>query len=395
MINFAINEQIDDAIISIKYLFQPWRWFTGHDLVSCQNKIAKLFAGLKPIFFFTFRSALYNLLKIIDLPLGSGVLVQAFTCEAVVLPILENQLKPVYVDIESKTFSMDIADLEAKHQDNCRVLILQHSFGITPKNHKLIVEFARNKKLILIEDIAHGCLPQNLSPDSLKIISFGRSKSLSSVFGGAVFTDDQKLEVKLQHRANLLENCSTGWIIRLLMYKPFAVLIKTMPAPIGKIIHFIFKKSKILIPEISNREKRGLFDRDFNKKYPNCLFALLNHQIEKIDSIQGRRTRSFNLYKTKINNIEGDAPLLSCGRYPLLVTNRKSAVSKLKKKGIVVGNWYTQVVGPNGIDLGGVGYSAGSCPNGEKIATQIINLPTDLPENKVNIIIDELQLIND
>ena len=113
--DFAPNESWDDAWESIKLLFQPWRWKKGQETELVKKEIlSKLLITnhqLRINLFLSGRSALYFLLKSLNLPKNSEVIVQAFTCEAVVLPILANNLKPVYVDIEKKTYSMDYNSL--------------------------------------------------------------------------------------------------------------------------------------------------------------------------------------------------------------------------------------------------------------------------------------------
>src|SRR3989344_4757155 len=100
--DFAPNEAWDDAWISLKNLFQPWLWKKGEECQSIKQKlVSKLFPNnhigidrAKMVnLFLSGRSALYYLLQSINLPKGSEVLVQAFTCEAVVLPIIGLGLK--------------------------------------------------------------------------------------------------------------------------------------------------------------------------------------------------------------------------------------------------------------------------------------------------------------
>jgi len=158
--DFASNEQLDDALLSLKLLFQPWRWIQGKELDEAKQSVLKLLNvtryTLHVSFFLTGRSALYHLLKSLNLPKDSQIIVQAFTCEAVVLPIIAAGFKPVYIDIEKETYSMSISDLEKKFNDSCRVLILQHTFSLTPKNREKILGFAKRNNLFIIEDLAHG-----------------------------------------------------------------------------------------------------------------------------------------------------------------------------------------------------------------------------------------------
>lgn len=286
--NFAPNENFSDAWLSFKLLFQPWRWMKGKETETVKAKILKqilnvsrytpalnrIYSGseLYVTLFFSGRSALYNLLKSLNLKSGDEVLVQAFTCEAVVLPIIALNLKPVYVDIENQSFSMNPIDLEKKLSKKAKVLILQHTFGITPSYRETIISIIKKHKLVLIEDIAHGIENSNLNPPAdgqkskLKnhyfLLSFGRSKSFSSVFGGAIAGSNKKIMDKLEKI--ILKYTSYSTIFKLLLYKPIVYLIKlTYNIYLGRIIHFLARKLKLLTLEISQKEKQGEFDEFF------------------------------------------------------------------------------------------------------------------------------------
>ncbi len=63
-------------------------------------------------------------------------------------------------------------------------------------------------------------------------------------------------------------------------------------------------------------------------------------------------------------------------RYPVLVQRAHELIDHAQKKGILLGDWYQNIVDPKGVDFSKAGYSLGSCPNGEKIAQRVVNLPT-------------------
>lgn len=368
--DFAPNESWDDAWLSLKLLFQPWRWKNGPELGEIKKRILDLLSGTRSKFhvlpFLSGRSALFHLLKFFQLPKDSEVIIQAFTCEAVVLPILANNLKPVYIDIEAETYSMDPIDLESKITPKARVLILQHTFGLTPNRRTEIVELVKKHNLVLIEDIAHTI--KSLSKEGFKttsfyLMSFGRSKAVSSVFGGAIVTN-KNLAIKQ------LSLPSYGFIARLLFYKPLSVLIKsTYDFYLGKILHKIINKLQILVPEISAKEKRVGLDSILDKAYPNALAILLLHQLDKYEQIQRNRALSVAYYSKNRNK----SPLI---RFPILVGNRKHLLKQAAKKNVYLGKWYDQVVAPKDLDLAKLGYKLGCCPVAEEICRKIINLPT-------------------
>ncbi|MBI4973236.1 DegT/DnrJ/EryC1/StrS aminotransferase family protein [Candidatus Roizmanbacteria bacterium] len=378
--DFAPNEFQDDAMASLITLFSIWKWKRGNELNLVKKRIESYFLGAKSIFFLSGRSALSILLAELKLPQNSEVVVQGFTCEAVVLPIIHNKLKPVYADIEGETYSFDLSDLERKITDNTRVLILQHTFGMVPKYRDRVLQLAIQKKLFVIEDLAHGCNPafwqtQNLSDNQVLTLSFGRSKALSSVFGGALITSNKSLTHKLEQAEACLPYPSYSMMFKLLCYKPLAVLIKSTYNYLflGKVIHKIITILGLMTAEISKQEKSGEYDPYLEKKYPNFLAKLLLIQLNKFEITLSQRTNICSQYAFKFQISNFKLPL---SRFPLLVKNKTEILYKLANRNIFLGSWYSQPIAPKELRLDRVGYTMGSCPEAERINKEIINLPT-------------------
>jgi len=316
---------------------------------------------------------------------GTKIIVPGFTCEAVVLPILANKLKPIYVDIESKTFSLDLEDFKNKFTSQVKVVLLQHTFGLTPFYRQKIIDFCQKNNLILVEDLAHGFSSKifNLSKNfpSSFLLSFGRSKAFSSVFGGAIVTNQKEVAERLKKEEEKLILPSSFFVFKTLLYKPFVVLIKkTYDFGVGKIIHYLWKKTKIFIPEISGKEKNGNYDIFLDKAYPLVLEKLLEQQLKKSKKSFKQKIKNTLIYNKKFGQKYPKIPLL---RYPLLVSSPSKVIEKMAKRKIFLGNWYNQVVAPKGISLEKMGYQAGSCPKAEIICQQIVNLPTNISTGEV------------
>lgn len=393
--DFAPNEFGDDALASLITLFQPQLWKGGDELNLAKSKVESYFPGGKSIFFLSGRSALSILLAELKLPKNSEIIVQGFTCEAVVLPIIHNKLRPVYADIEEETYSFDMADLERKITDRTRVLVLQHTFGILPKNRDRVLQLARQKNLFVIEDLAHGFDPafwqrQVLSDNQVLTLSFGRSKALSSVFGGTLITSNKSLTQKLEQAEASLPHPSFGMILQLLCYKPLAVLIKSTYNIffLGKLIHKFSIALGLMTAEISQIEKGGKYDPYLEKKYPNALAKLLLIQLNKFEETQRRRVIVNSCYG-KMLHVACCA--LHASRFPLLVKNKTEILRKFARLNIFLGSWYSQPIAPKELRLERVGYTIGTCPVAEQINKEIINLPTLISEDEAKTVISKLK----
>jgi perosamine synthetase len=388
-LNLAPNETFSDALTSFLLLFQPWRWKRGKEQDEIKKEILKKFLNVSPStfhvsLFLSGRSALYHLLKSLNLQEGDEVLVQAFTCEAVVLPIVALNLKPVFFDIEKQSFSANPIDLEKKLSKKSKVVILQHTFGITPSQREKILFIIRQNNLVLIEDIAHGINISKIKMKNAKLknhfflLSFGRSKSLSSVFGGAVVTNKKTFAKKLD--SFNLPYPSYSLIFKLLLYKPIVFITRlTYKIYLGRIIHFFSQKFNLLIPEITKKEKAGKYDHFFDKKYPNALAILLLNQLKRFTKTQNERKKTVNFYLKNLNYVSPSTLYVSQSliRFPLLIEDRDKILQNLAKKGIFLGRWYDSPVAPKGFPLEKVGYRWGSCPKAEEVCQKIINLPTN------------------
>jgi dTDP-4-amino-4,6-dideoxygalactose transaminase len=111
--------------------------------------------------------------------------------------------KPVFVDINSKTYNMDVSQLESKINSRTKGVIPVHLYG-HPADMDPILETARNRNLVVIEDAcqAHGALYKGKKAGSLGIagcFSFYPGKNLGAYGeGGAVVTQDEVIANKIR-----------------------------------------------------------------------------------------------------------------------------------------------------------------------------------------------------
>lgn len=397
--DFAPNETLKDALASFKILIQPWFFKRGKSLFRVKQRLKKFFPNQDVFLFLTARAGLYRLLQALELEKSSKVLVQGFTCEAVILPILELGLKPVFVDIEETTYSFDIDSLQEKIDKKTKVLILQHTFGLTPIYRKKVFDLAKKHDIIVIEDLAHGfdsalfdeSQTMRQYPHCALLLSFGRSKAISSVFGGAVVTRSKKLADRLKEAEKTLVYPTFLFILQCLIYKPLSVLIKaSYDMLFGKVLHGFLESLSVLPKEISTKEKGGNFDPMFLKAYPNALAYLLQRQFKRFDQIQQHRLSISKIYIRHFLKNASPLVLQPYLRFPVLCENRDRLLGDLKKHQIFLGTWY-EVISPRGVPLSKLGYRRGSCPNAERIAAKIVNLPTQVSEKQAKMLIKHLK----
>ena len=136
------------------------------------------------------RSAIALGLKYSGIEIGE-VIINGFTCRAVVQGVKEAGFTPVYADISRENLNFSVSDLEKVLSDKTRAVIVQNTLGNMAKIQE-IEEFCKKHNLILIEDLAHSFgLKYSDEREAgmvgkIVILSFGKEKMLDAGNGGAV-----------------------------------------------------------------------------------------------------------------------------------------------------------------------------------------------------------------
>ncbi|MDY7016079.1 MAG: aminotransferase class V-fold PLP-dependent enzyme, partial [Cyanobacteriota bacterium] len=82
---------------------------------------------------------------------GDEIITVAAGFPTTVNPILQNQLVPVFLDIQLPTYNIDCSQLEAARSPRTRAIAIAHTLG-NPFNLKAVMEFAEKYDLWVIED---------------------------------------------------------------------------------------------------------------------------------------------------------------------------------------------------------------------------------------------------
>lgn len=141
-----VNECLDDNRLS-----------RGKFTTKFENDFAKLHGCKHGVFCNSGTSALQIALAALkerhSYKDGDEVLVPAITFIATSNVVLQNNLTPVFVDVDSVTFNMDLEDLynKAHTHPKARVIIPVHLFGL-PANMPAIMALAKGFGMQVIED---------------------------------------------------------------------------------------------------------------------------------------------------------------------------------------------------------------------------------------------------
>ena len=141
-------------------------------------------------------SCLTNPLSKNKIQASSEVIIPAICWSTSLWPIIQNNLKPVFVDVELGTFNIDIESIEKKITKKTKAIMLVHVLG-TSANMTKLMRIAKKYKIDIIEDT---CESLGAKYNNKQLGTFGRfgtysfyySHQITSGEGGMILCNDTK-----------------------------------------------------------------------------------------------------------------------------------------------------------------------------------------------------------
>ena len=252
-------------IINVKTcLNEGWISSKGKFVSSFEKEFKKKFGYKYATVTINGTAALHLALLSLNIKPGDEVIVPNITFVASVNAISYVRAKPILVDINKKTWLMDISEIKKKITKKTKAIILVHLYGFAYSQKDIL--YLKNKyKLKIIEDCAEaiGSKYNNKFVGSLSDIStfsFYGNKTISTGEGGMVVVKKKNLLKKI-------------------------VFLKSQGLNIYKSKNFY------------NHEIIG-----YNYRMTNICAAIGLAQLKKIDLFIKRKKKIFQLYKKILKN---------------------------------------------------------------------------------------------
>lgn len=396
------NTSSQDVMTALRVFFMPWVWRVG---VASRDVVDwfKVHYNADDVFLYqSGRTALYEILRAYGIGTKDEVILQAFTCVAVANSIRWTGATPIYGDIDA-SLNLDPTDIAKKITPRTKAIIVQHTFGV-PADMDAITGIAKKHNCIVIEDCAHaiGATHHNMPVGDLAdaaFFSFGRDKAVSSVWGGAALIHatpkNKEVLLRLQKQYASLTQPSLFWVAGQIFHPiAFSVILPTYTMGLGKVVLVLFQKLGVLSKPVAREELAGNAPTHMRSRYPNALAELLMVQLHKLDHMVTRRRKSAATYAEKLPKRFRRIPAgdgTSYVRYPVFVDDPQSYIRSAKFRGILLGNWYHNIIDPVGTDFAAIGYRNGSCPNAEYAASHILNFPTTISSADCAAVLDSVK----
>lgn len=316
------------------------------------------------------RVALHAILAGLGVRPGDEVLVQAYTCAAVIEPLLRLGARPVYVDVERTTFGMDPQLAREAVTPRTRAVIVQHTFGIPVALDRMPAGVP------IVEDRCH--VTPGIGGDQRSVAAFYSyewGKPVVAGVGGSALVHDPGLAAEM--RAGYARLGPPPLKRELLMTAEY--LAHQVAAGSGMVwrLRSLYRRlagaglvvgsyapDPLVSPEYGWRMSGGV-----RRRLPGRVAAGLGRAE--------RRRRVAAAYAAELSrrgvpHVAAELPL----RIPVVVEDKQRVLGDAAAAGIELGDWFSSPVHPlRGDALAAVGYEPGSCPQAEWAADHVVTLP--------------------
>ena len=323
-----------DLIDLYEYLYKE---YDGKQVIVTRNGRSAIAAGLD-----------YYLKEFLGQENGE-VIINGFTCYAVVQGVTAAGFVPVYADIDQNTLNFTVETLEKVLTDKTKAIIVQNTLG-NMVDIVAIEKFCKKHHLLLIEDLAHSA--GRFYPDGREagkvgkvvVFSFGKEKSIDAISGGAVVFRDEKMFLVPVPQ----EPVSEKEEIRARAYPTIGAIYRGLSYVK---LNSVFMRLML---------KTGLVKKSADAEVDYEKVGLSNFQA-----------------KVALEQLKDKAKLK---KKPLrefyLVDDQKLVLQKLKKAGYFFdGFWYEKPVSPERY-YRKVHFPEDKCPVAVEVSKRIVNLPS-------------------
>jgi len=252
------------------------------------------------------RLALFLVLKSYNLKKGDEIILPAYNYYVIPKIIHLLNLKPVFIDVDENTFTLNPSLIQDKITPKTKAIILTHIFG-QPCDMKKILPIAKKYNLRIIEDCAHALGSEynggKIGSFGTGIFSFEVTKHINTFGGGMIVTNNDSIYKKIKSEINMY-SCPTNLQIFKKILKTCISVIITNP-----IIFSIFVYPPISILNIFNigigQEKVELekikIDK-YKQKFSNIQALIGLKQLKQLDVLNQKRKNIERLYRTILKN---------------------------------------------------------------------------------------------
>lgn len=277
----------------------------GKYVTELENSFIKL-TGSK------FASALSNGTATMHLALitlgvkeGDEVIVPAFSYVATANVVELVGAKPIFVDIDLKTFNIDVTKIEAAITPKTKAIIPVHEFGLAC-DINTVMSIAKKHKLFVIEDAACALGARYNSQHVGSFGDFGSfslhpRKAISSGEGGVLITNnsenDKKIKILRNHGTEIIDGkmdfSEIGFNYRMTDFQ--AALVYSQMDRLQKSIDYKNELADIYFKEILSGKVQMPFVPSYTTHTWQTFHIILNEEINRDELINKLREKNIGV----------------------------------------------------------------------------------------------------
>ncbi len=370
MIPYGLHSIDKDDIQAVMEVLKGDWITTGPKVEEFERALASYVNAKHAVAVNSGTSALDIAVGALELPTGSEIITTPFTFVASSNCILYNNCKPVFADINPKTYNIDPKEIKKKITDKTKAIIYVDYAG-QPCDIDEIREIAEDNELYLIEDAAHAIGAEYKGKKvgsfaDMTVFSFHPVKHITTGEGGAVTIDNEEFYEKLK----MLRNHGMD---------------KSVKERFG--------------PNAGYRYDVKMLGKNYRITDFQCALGL--SQLKKLDSILKRREEIVKKYNEKFSELhEVTIPFVKPDArsawhlYTILLDrkiDRDKFFSSMRSKSIGVNVHYIPVYHFSYYKKFGI--TSGNYPNTEEVFSRIITLPLypTMKEEEIKSVIDAVK----
>jgi dTDP-4-amino-4,6-dideoxygalactose transaminase len=209
---------LPDRKLFDSYVDQIWKsaWLTNYgQLVTELELKLKDYFGVKHLFLVN-NGTLAIQIAIKSLGSANGeIITTPFSYVATTSSVVWEGFKPVFVDIDPATLTMDASKIEAAITSKTRAILPVHVYGI-PCNIEAIKKISKKYSIPVIYDAAHAFGSkykerQLASYGDISTLSFHATKLFHTIEGGAILTNNDEYGHKISYMRNFGHETPTSF----------------------------------------------------------------------------------------------------------------------------------------------------------------------------------------
>lgn len=307
-------------------------------------------------------SGLHMIISGLGIKDGDEVITTPFSFISSSNCMLFERAKPVFVDIDEKTYNMDTSQIEAKITERTKAILPVHIFG-QPANMQEIRQIALKHDLYIIEDSceAIGAEWNGEKAGAMSdagVFAFYPNKQMTTGEGGIVVTNNEALAKLCYSLRNQGRGIDTQWL---------------------------------------NHVRLG-----YNYRMNDISAALGIAQLERIDEIIEARQRAADSYIRKLKDVKGIIlptvdKRVKMSWFVFVIRfeqwiDRNLVMEKLLDRGVGCRPYFTAIhLQPFYREM--FGYKEGDFPVTEHVANGTLAIPffNNITEEQIDIVVDEIK----